>query len=118
MKKLSFFILALSLTVACNSDDEDNNDQPQQQQAPSAQTPAVGNVDGVFVALNVAATIDVPVFGPTSVIQGMPFATITDNSSAGNVSCEGEQLDRNGGAYTYMLGIGNTEGVSYDNAVD
>jgi len=110
--------LGLAL-VACEEDEKEEQ-QNQPVPAPNSTTPQVGsNVDAVMVALNVAVSFEVPNFPPQTVFQGIPFAQILDNTSAGTVSCEGGALASfGGGSYTFSLDPTDTDGLSFDRPIE
>ncbi len=120
MKKYLLALSACLVLVACEEEENQDNNQNDQPTTPTALNPTPsGDVDAVFVALNTASTIDVPIFGEQTVQIGTATANSLDGTDMGTVTAEDQELRNNGGgSYFYQPGPTNTEGISYDRSVE
>ena len=115
MKKLIYLIIAGTVLASCKKKD-DATDNTQQKQTTPSPTVVINGAQGTLVALNTTTTISIAGFEQT-IVSGTATATFTDNGknvSAGKVSCMGEDLDYQNGAYFSMPSATNPTGVDFN----
>lgn len=112
-------MLALTF-VACEK--EENEEEPASSVAPQALQPNVGDSpEAILVALQISATQDVPIIGPTTIVTGSAVASFPDNNGngqdAGTVTVDGSTLSYNNGAYVYTPSATDPSGLDFGSSI-
>ena len=123
MKRLLLMLFLMAgVLVSCeeddNDDDNNNQDNNTTEDPTSFEPPGLSDLDAVMIALNTSTTIEVPLVGTTTQITGMALARFVGVTDAGTVSCEGQELQNNQGAYFFTIGPANPMGIDFDNSVE
>ncbi|MAN03151.1 MAG: hypothetical protein CMI36_12265 [Owenweeksia sp.] len=95
------FVLGAVVFVSCKKDD-DKDDTPQTSQPSSPQVEIAGT-DAAMIAISTGTQVEAPFIGTITQFVGTAVANF-DNSDAGMVTCEGEELSLNNGSYIFTPG--------------